>query len=153
TIEDDDDKSPEQLQQLKIEIEATAQRVIEYERKYLAERDQRLQLEAVLKHSDTIIDKLILLPSVNFQGDYKDMGDNYENYGQTAGMGQNVHAHDNTFNQIVNHFEKSINLPTLAAQLAELREEMTKRQDSSPQAAIAQGEAAKAEIAAKEGNT
>lgn len=64
-----------------------------------------------------------------------------------------THAHDITFNQIVNHFEKSIDLPALAKQLAELREEMAKRQDPSPQAGIAQGKAEKAEIAANEGNT
>jgi hypothetical protein len=81
------------------------------------------------------------------------MGDTYNVSGPAGVVGQNAHAHDMTFNQIVNHFEKSIDLPELAKQLSELREEMAKRSDSSPQSAIAQGEAAKAEIAAKEGNT
>ena len=44
-IEDDSNQSPEQLKQLKTEIEITAQRAIEYERKFLAEEKQRLQLE------------------------------------------------------------------------------------------------------------
>jgi hypothetical protein len=90
-------------------------------------------------------------PSINVQGDY--MGDTYNVSGQAGAVGQNAHAHNMTFNQIVNHFEKSIDLPALAKQLTELREEMANRQDSSPQAVIAQGEAAKAEMAAKEGNT
>jgi hypothetical protein len=74
------------------------------------------------------------------------MGDTYQNYGQTAGMGKTIHAHDNTFNQIAN-------LPALAKQLVELRQEMAKRQDPSPHAAIAMDEAAKAERAAMEGDT
>ncbi len=150
-IDDDSSKSPEQLKQLKREIETTAQRAIEYERKYLAEEKQRLQLEGEVKQLTSVVDKLILRPSINYQGN--NMGDTNIVSGQAGAVGQNAHAHDLTFNQIVNHFEKSIDLPTLANQLGELRAEMAKRQDSSPQAAIAQGEAARAEIAAKEGNT
>ena len=148
-IEDEGNQSPEQLKQLKSEIVATAQRAIEYERKFLAEEKQRLQLEGALKQSDAIIEKLILRPSINVQGDYKNMGDEYNISGQAGAVGHNAHAHDMTFNQVVNHFD----LPALAKQLRELREEMATRQDSSPQAVIAQGEAAKAEMAAKEGNT
>lgn len=70
-IEDVGDKSQDQLRQLKAEIEVTAQRAIEYERKFLAEEKQRMQMEGAIKQSDAIIDKLILRPSVNFQGDYK----------------------------------------------------------------------------------
>jgi uncharacterized protein YjbI with pentapeptide repeats len=80
------------------------------------------------------------------------MGDTHQNYGQTSGMGRNVHAHDMTFNQVVSHFEQSIDLPALAKQLAELREEMAKRQDSSTQTAIAIGKIAEAEKAAEEKN-
>jgi hypothetical protein len=152
-IEDEGNQSPEQLRQLKSEIVVTAQRAIEYERKFLAEEKQRLQLEGALKQSDAIIEKLILRPGINVQGDYKNMGDEYNISGQAGAVGPNAHAHDMTFNHIVNQFEKSVDLPALAKQLGELREEMATRQDSSPQAVIAQGEAAKAEMAAQAGDT
>jgi hypothetical protein len=146
-IEGDNDKSPEQLKRLKAALEKEAQQKVEYQRQVLAEREIRLQLEGALRQSDAIIDKLILRPSYSIQGDY--MGDTYNVSGQAGAVGQNAHARDMNFNQVVNHFD----LPALAKQLGELREEMAKKQDSSPQAAITQGEAAKAEIAAKEGNT
>jgi hypothetical protein len=108
-----------------------------------------LQFEREIKQLAPLV--YISRQSINFQGDH--MGDTYNVSGQVGAVGQNAHAHDMTFNQIVNNFEKSIDLPTLAIQLAELREEMAKRRDTSPQAAIAQGEIAKAEVATKEGNT
>lgn len=80
------------------------------------------------------------------------MGDNYNISGQAGAVGQNAHANDMTFNQIVNHFEKSIDLPTLEKQLAELRQAMSEKQGSSPQTAIALGKVAEAEIAAQEKN-
>jgi hypothetical protein len=61
----------------------------------------------------------------------------------------NANANNMTFNQTVNHFD----LPALAMQLGELREEMAKRRDSSPQSIIAQSDAERAEEAAKQGNT
>jgi hypothetical protein len=151
-IEDAGDKSQEYLKQLATEIEDTAQRVIEYERKFLAEEKQRLQLEGALKQSDAIIDKLILRPSVNFQGDYKQMGNAYNVSGQAGAVGDNAYAHDMTFNQIVNHFEQSIDLQALATELAELRQAMSQILGSSPQTAIALGKVAEAEIAAQEKN-
>ena len=147
-----DDNSPEQLKQLITEIETTAQRAIEFERKFLAEEKQRLQLEGALKQSDAIIDKLILRPSVNFQGDYKHMGSTYNVPGQAGAVGDNASASNMTFNQIVNHFQQSIDLQALATQLAELRQAMSEKQGSSPQSAIALGKVAEAEIAAQEKN-
>jgi hypothetical protein len=44
-IEDAGDQSPEQLKQLSAEIKITAQHSIEFERKFLADQRQRLQLE------------------------------------------------------------------------------------------------------------
>jgi uncharacterized protein YjbI with pentapeptide repeats len=153
-IEGADNKTPEQLQQLKTILEAEAQQRVQYQKQALLERDARLQLEGGVKQLSSVVEMLIHRQSIIVNQGGVTMGkETYQNYGQTAGMGQNVHAHDMTFNQIVNNFEKSIDLPTLAKQLGELREEMAKRQDSSPQTAIAQGEIAKAEIAAKEGNT
>ena len=81
------------------------------------------------------------------------MGDTYNVSGQAGAVGQNASASNMTFNQIVNHFEKSFDLRAVAKQLGELREEMATRQDSSTQAVIAQGEAAKAEMAAHAGDT
>jgi uncharacterized protein YjbI with pentapeptide repeats len=154
-IEDAGDQSPEQLKQLKYEIETTARRAIEFERKFLAEEKIRGQLEARLDELRLWFgEQQRLLASANqFNIIGSNMGDTYNVSGQAGAVGQNAHAHDITFNQIVNHFEKSTDLPALAKQLAELREEMAKRQDPSPQAAIAQVEAEKAEIAANEGTT
>jgi uncharacterized protein YjbI with pentapeptide repeats len=153
-IDDDNDKSSERLKRLRDEIKTTAQRAIEFERKFLAEEKIRGQLEARLDElRQWFGEQQRLLASANqFNIIGSNMGDTYNVNGQAGAIGQNAHAHDMTFNQIVSHFEQSIDLPALAKQLSELREEMAKRQDSSPQSVIAQGEAAKAEIAAKDGN-
>jgi hypothetical protein len=148
-IEGADNQSPEELKHFKEALETEAQQKVEYQRQALTEREIRLKVEGRLEELRSCFHLLASKNHVNVQGDY--MGDTHQNYGQTSGMGRNVHAHDNTFNQVVNHFEKIIDLPTLATQLAELREEMAK--DSSPQSAIAQGETAKAEIAAQSGDT
>jgi hypothetical protein len=149
-IEGADNKSPEQLQQLKTILEVEAQQRVQYQRQALAEREARLQLEGEVKQLSSVVDKMILRQSIIVNQGGVTMGnETYQNYGQIGAQGHNAHAHDMTFNQIVNSFD----LPALAKELTELREEMAKRGDSSPQAVIAQGEAAKAEMAAKEGNT
>jgi uncharacterized protein YjbI with pentapeptide repeats len=142
------DKLPEQLKYLKEALETEAQQKAEYLRQALNEREANLQLQGEVKQLTSFVDKLIARGSII-------MGDTntYNVSGQAGAVGENASASNMTFNQIVNHFEKTIDLFALATQLGELREEMTKRQDSSPQAAIARGEAAKAEMAAKEGNT
>jgi hypothetical protein len=149
-IEGADRRTPEQLQQLKTILEAEAQQRVQYQRQALIEREARLQLEGEVKQLSSVVDKLILRQSIIVNQGGVTMGnETYQNYGQVGAQGHNAHAHDMTFNQGVNHFD----LPALAKQLAELREEMAKRGDSSTQSVIAQGEAAKAEMAAKEGNT
>jgi uncharacterized protein YjbI with pentapeptide repeats len=151
-IEDDGDQSPEQLKQLKAELEAEAQQKGQYLRQAL---DGTLELRGQVQAYERVVAQLLSNQKTTYyleKGDIK-MGDTYNISGQAGAVGQNASASNMTFNQIVNHFEKSIDLPALAKQLAELREEMAKRQDSSPQAIIAQGEAAKAEMAVKEGNT
>lgn len=80
------------------------------------------------------------------------MGDTYNVSGQAGAVGHSAHAHDMAFNQVVNHFEKSIDLPTLATQLAELRQAAAEKQDSSPQTAAALAKIAEAEIAAEQKN-
>jgi len=155
-IEDVGEYSLEQLKQLRVEIETTAQRAIEYERKFLAEEKIREQVEARLDELRVLFREQMRLLSIANQTIVKGdniVGDKYNVPGQAGAVGQNAHASDMTFNQIVNHFEKSIDLRALATQLGELREEMATRQDSSPQAVIAQCEAEKAEIAAQAGET
>jgi uncharacterized protein YjbI with pentapeptide repeats len=149
-IEGVDNKTPEELQQLKATLEAEAQQRVQYQREALAERETRLKVEGRLEELRSCFHLLASKNQVNVQGDY--MGDTHQNYGQTSGMGRNVHAHDNTFNQVVNHFEKSIDLSELAKQLGELRQAMSERQDSSPQTAIVLGKIAEAEIAAEQKN-
>ena len=153
-IEGVDNKTPEQVQQLKTTLEAEAQQRVQYQRQALVEREARLQLEGEVKQLNSVVDKLILRQSIIVnQGDVTMGNETYQNYGQVGAQGQNAHANDMIFNQVVNHFEKSFDLRAVAKQLGEVREEMATRQDSSPQAVIAQGEAAKAEMAAHAGDT
>jgi hypothetical protein len=149
-IDEADVNSPEQLKQLKAALEEEAQRKIIYQRRALAERETRLRLEGALKQSDAIINKLILRPTIH-QGDIN-MGDNYNIPGQAGAVGPNAHAHDMVFNQIVHQVEQSVDLAALAKELSELRQAIMEKRDSSPQAAVALGEIAKAEIAAQEKN-
>jgi len=146
-IEEGGNFTADQLQQLKVSLETEAQQKVEYQRLALVEREARLQLEGALRQSDAIIDKLLLRPSQIIQGNH--MGNTYNVPGQAGAVGDNAHAHDNTFNQIANHLQ-SVDLSELAKQLGELRQAMSERQDSSPQTAIALGKVAEAEIAAQE---
>jgi hypothetical protein len=153
-IEDDDSRPPEQTKQLQAALEAEAKRAIGYQRLAIAERETRLQLEGEVRQLTSFVDRLILRPSVyvNNQGGTMS-GDTFNNSGQVGAMGPNATAHDNTFNQLVNHVEQHVDLAELAKQLGELRQAIAQKQDASPQAAIAAGEVAKAEIAATEKNT
>lgn len=152
-IENTGGKEPEQL---KTEIEVTAKQAIELQKQLLAEKGQRVQLEGRLEelrlwHRE----HLLLLASKNqfhIQGDMKMGNDTYQNQGQVGAMGANAHAHDMTFNQIVSRIEQTIDLAALATQLAELRQAIVAKQDLSPQAAIALGKVAEAEVAAQEKN-
>jgi hypothetical protein len=83
-----------------------------------------------------------------------DKGDTYNiKGGQIGAVGRNAQAHHNTFNQTIHQGGESIDLVALAAELAQLRMAIMAKQDASPQAAIAIGEVAKAEIAAGEKDT
>ena len=62
-------------------------------------------------------------------------------------------AHHNTFNQLVNHIEESIDLSALKKELSELRQAIKDKQDSSPRSDIALVKVAEAEIAATEKDT
>ena len=78
------------------------------------------------------------------------MRDNYSVSGQAGAVGPNTHVHENTFNQI--QFGQSIDLLELEKQLIDLRQAIKDSQDPSPQADIALGEIAKAQIAIQEKN-
>jgi hypothetical protein len=148
-MEDTRNRSPEQVKQLKAALETEAQQKVEYQRQALAEREKRLELEVAHKYLDAVINKLILRPTVH-HGDLH--MDNYNISGQVGAVGPNAHAHDNTFSQIVSRLEQSTDLVALEKELSELRQAITTRKDSSPQAAVALGRVAEAEIAAREKN-
>ena len=84
----------------------------------------------------------------------KGKGDTFNFHNSQIGaVGPNAHAHDNTFNQLVNQINQSIDLSALAKELSELRQAIKDKQDSSPQADIALVKVAEAEIAAIEKDT
>jgi uncharacterized protein YjbI with pentapeptide repeats len=152
-IEDADALNKEQVKQLQVALEKEAQQQVEYQRKALKEREKRLELEGEVKQLSTMIDKLIQRPNFSIlpQRDLPITGDRsirYSNQGQVGAMGDSAHTEDMTLNQIINHTGESIDLVALAKELAQLRMAIAAKQDASPQAAIAIGEVAKAEIAA-----
>lgn len=149
-IESEEDYSPEQIKQL----QEKANEAREYQRKLLAEEKQRLQLEARIDELRFWYDKQqLLLASSNqtiYQGVKEVSNKTFNVSGQAAIVGDQGHAHDMTFNQLVNQSGEPIDLAALATQLAELRQAIMEKKDSSPQAAIAIGKVAEAEIAATE---
>lgn len=96
------------------------------------------------------LSNLVSVAIYNHQGGA--MGDKYEISGQAGAVGPNAHAHDNTFNQLVNHVEQNIDLAELIKQLGELRHAIMQKQDPSPEAGLAIGNVTAAELAAKEKN-
>lgn len=76
------------------------------------------------------------------------MGDKYEISGQAGAVGPNAHAHDMTFNQTVTPAEQNVDFAELTRQLAEMRHEIMRRMDASPEASIALGRVTEAERAA-----
>ncbi|HEY7419444.1 MAG TPA: pentapeptide repeat-containing protein, partial [Ktedonobacteraceae bacterium] len=88
-IKDTEEHSPEQLKQLKVEIETTAQRAIEFERKFLAEEKIKGQLEARLDELRLWFgEQLRLLASTNqFNFIGGNMGDTYNVSGQAGAVG------------------------------------------------------------------
>jgi hypothetical protein len=128
-IEDVGEHSPEQLKQVRAEIERTAQRAVEYERKFLAEEKIRGQVEARLDELRVLFrEQMKLLTSANqtiVKGD-NIMGDKYNVSGQAGTVGHNAHANDMTFNQIVNRFEQTSDLLALATPLEESQQDFEK---------------------------
>ncbi|MCW5205780.1 pentapeptide repeat-containing protein [Desulfobulbus sp. F5] len=90
----------------------------------------------LIKRQNNFIDQLIKkTPSIE---DLKQMGDTYNNYGQTGAMGKNASATGNTFQQIT-------------AELSRLHEEM-QRSAKTPEQRAAAEDVAKAAQAASEQN-
>jgi hypothetical protein len=77
------------------------------------------------------------------------MRDKYE-ADQVGAQGPYAHAHNMTFNQIWNDCQKDVNLPKLADELELIRKKIASQAGDSAEAAIAVGEIAQAEIAAKQ---
>ena len=77
-----------------------------------------------------------------------DNGDTY-NIGQGVGVGRNVKMNNTTINQVQS--QEKVDLPTLAVELAKLRNEM-KQQATEPEHDVAVGAIAAAESAAKKGD-
>jgi hypothetical protein len=150
-IENPCERSIEELKRIKVALEVEAQQKVEYQRQALTERETRLQLEGEVRRLDLVVDKLISRPTLH-QGDSYHMSDTYNVSGQAGAVGPNAQAHDMVFNQIVHQVEQSVDLAALAKELSELRQAIMEKRDSSPQAAVALGEIAKAEIAAQEKN-
>jgi hypothetical protein len=146
-IENIDSQSPEEVKHLQAALETEAQRSIEYQQQFLSEKETRLQLEGRLAELRSWFSQQQLLLAGRKKGD-KIMGNKYDNKGQVGAMGDNAHAHDMTFNQTVNNTGESLDLVALASELTQLRMAIRNKQDSSPQADVAIGEIAKAEIAA-----
>lgn len=76
-----------------------------------------------------MVDKLLIEHITIHIGDNNVSNDTFNISGPVGVAGSN--AHDNTFNQIVNQFEKSINLTELAQQLEELRQYANAKPDTS----------------------
>jgi hypothetical protein len=77
-------------------------------------------------------------------------GDTYNIHAPVGAAGAKAQAHDNAFNQEVNHFKQSIDLSILAKELSKFRQAMKSKQDLSPQVDMTLGKIAEAEIAASE---
>ncbi|MEN3332970.1 MAG: hypothetical protein V7641_2335 [Blastocatellia bacterium] len=149
-IENFNERSLNQTKQLQSTLEAEGQQKIEYQRQALIEREIRLQLEGEVRQLNSVVDKLILRPSIYVNNPGGFMGDKFEISGQVGAVGPNAHAHDMTFNQIWNQLQGSIDLPKLADELSRLRQEM-KKKAIEPEHDMAVSEIAKAEISAKAG--
>jgi hypothetical protein len=157
SIEGDDDYSFEQVTQLQRALEEAAQDKIEYQRLALVEREARLELQGNVKQLNSFIDKLLLRPTYYIADQSGILGDspekvNYNISGQIGPVGPNAYSHDMTFNQLVNQSGEPIDFAVLATQLSELRQAIMQKQDALPEALIAIGKVAEAEVAAADKN-
>jgi len=75
--------------------------------------------------------------------------DKYES-GQVGVQGPNANAHDMTFNQLWSNCQKDIDLSLLANELELILKKMASQAGDSAEAAVAGGEIAKAELAARQ---
>lgn len=146
-VENSEDTSLKQMSLLKAAIQSEAEQKAQYLRDALeSEKESALLLKGEVQTLERMIDKLLSRPTYYLQGGDAIMGDEY-NVGQGF-AGQNVHAHDMTFNQIGGNIERSMDLSELSAELSKLRWAMSQEAKETSHH-IALGEVAKAEEAAK----
>ena len=147
-LEESKDIAVEEIEAIRAVIQAEAEHNINALRLALESKDKDIaELQIEVKTLDRVIDKFIKKAGKTI------MGDAYKISGQAGAVGPNAHAHDNTFNQLVNQINQSIDLSALAKELSELHQAIKDKQDSSPQADIALVKVAEAEIAACEKDT
>jgi hypothetical protein len=150
-IEDSDNTSAEQMEQLRSSIQAEAEQKPSQFRRVLREKEEIiLWLDGQVESLNWTFNELLLnqKPTILLTaGDFK-MGDEYNVRGQAGAVGPNAHAHDMTFNQIVSQIDKSTDFGQLANELVKLRRRMIQEAKETSQY-IAVGEVAKAEEKAR----
>jgi uncharacterized protein YjbI with pentapeptide repeats len=143
-LENTKNKTSEDIEVIKQAVQSEAERNIQILREILESKEGKIKkLKGKVEGLKETISDLWK----------EEKGDTYNISGQAGAVGPNAHAHDNTFNQLVNQFNQSIDLSALAKELSELRQAIKDKQDSSPQADIALVKVAEAEIAAGEKDT
>jgi uncharacterized protein YjbI with pentapeptide repeats len=157
-FENDGDISSEQLKGLKSAVEKDVRKNSQLLRQSL---EQRKESEGLLKdevrYLRSVLESVVvkaLSPNNSYifleKGDYV-MNDKYK-INQAAAVGPFSHAHDVTLNQIGSHIESTMNLTQLAEELSVLRQAM-KQEATEPTHDEAVGEVAKAENAARVGES
>jgi hypothetical protein len=148
-----DNFSSEQAKDIKRELEAQGQKVIELGRKFTSEEERAYILGRYDELSLRYVEHLQLVEGrteIHVQGGIEVSNKTFNVSGPTGAVGDNAHAHDITFNQIWNQLQGTIDLPKLADELSRLRQEM-KNEAVEPEQDIAVSEIAKAEQSAKAG--
>jgi uncharacterized protein YjbI with pentapeptide repeats len=144
------DTHPEQIEQLRAVIQLEVEQKAQYLRR--AFEEENLLLKSEMRALERQVAIFLSRPTYYLEKGSLNMGDTYNIDGQAGAVGPNAHAHDMTFNQIASRLEKSVDFVELAKQLAELRQAILPQQSVSPQAAIALGKVAEAELGAIEKN-
>jgi uncharacterized protein YjbI with pentapeptide repeats len=139
-----------QLAQLKAALESEANERIRYQQLALEEKELRIRIEGAKDALDSIVrDSLRRVgPPAQIQQQVNIMRDQYNNAGQAGAMGPDAHVHDVTFTQN----QLQVDLTKLAPELAQLLQAM-KTEADTPDQYIALAEVAKAEQAAKAGDS
>jgi uncharacterized protein YjbI with pentapeptide repeats len=140
-IENNDNQSPEHIKQLQTELQIAANQQVELQRKFLSEEKQRLQdrydeLRWCFEQSLANQKNIIIISSDTYQFDRSIV----------AAAGPNAQAR-NTFPQLVNPMDPSIDLSALTKEFFELPSVIKDQKDSLLQTTITTGEMTETEIA------